>query len=65
MASESPYKVGMLVCNTRVPHWGPGKILAIEERTATVYFRDVEGFILSVIFPFLFESPINVQPQRK
>ena len=42
MAAESPYKVGMLVRNTRFPRWGPGKILAIDGLTVTVYFRDLQ-----------------------
>lgn len=32
--------VGYLVRNAKMPLWGPGRILAIDGLTATVYFRD-------------------------
>ncbi len=38
--TDQTYKVGLVVENPKAPQWGPGKILAIEGRTVTVYFRD-------------------------
>jgi hypothetical protein len=37
---NAPYRVGMIVENTKKPEWGPGKILAIEGNLLTIYFRD-------------------------
>lgn len=40
--SEQEFSFGDIVENPSKPEWGPGKVIRVESKRVTVYFRDVE-----------------------